>query len=104
MKSVMALDGKLKLWQNKWEWADTLKFSSIGSPKQIINEMKEGTYKPTVTDGAKRSAVRKMKVNTKHHNYNITELQHDWDVTTSMVKDCKLQKSPLMISLLVMCQ
>ena len=41
--------------------------------------MKNGVFQPDLTYGAKRSAVRRMKVNTKHRNYNITELQHDWE-------------------------
>ena len=79
MKSVVNLESKLKSWEINWEWAEKLKFASIGSPKELINDMKNGMFQPDVSDGAKRSAVRKMKVKTKHHNYNISELQHDWD-------------------------
>ena len=65
------VEEKLKEWEDGWEWEESLRYTTIGSPKQIINDLKSGVYRPNVTQGAKQSAVRKMKVNTKHHNYNI---------------------------------
>ena len=79
IKSVLQLQKNLQLWKNNWMGAEYLQFAGTGCPVNIINNLKSGTYKLDISDHAKTNTVHRVKLNIKHHNYNITELKHDWD-------------------------
>ena len=71
---------KLKLWAEEWSWGkESLYHTTIGTPVQIINDLKEGMYKPNVTKGVERSALAWMKVKSNHDKKLQKELQHDWE-------------------------
>ena len=52
LKEVKCLQEKLKLWAEEWSWSkESLYHTTIGTPVQIINDLKEGMYKPNMTKG-----------------------------------------------------
>ena len=68
----------MQCWKEKWEWDENVLFhTTIGALSSIIMKLKEGVYKPNVSNGVKRSALARMKVKTNQDARPRDELQHD---------------------------
>lgn len=65
---------------------------AVGVPQKLIDKLKMGEYEPNITEGAKRSALAKMKTATKHQKKLLDELKHDVDSLSDMHLDLNLAK------------
>ena len=59
MQSVNRLEQKLTEWKDEWKWEpECLKFASIGAPVNVVEDLKNGTYKPFRYATARATTVR----------------------------------------------
>ena len=78
LHGVQTLQAQLTQFKVSWAWSEKELFHcAIGNPSQLINKLKLGEYEPNVTEGARRSAIARMKTTTKHQKKLLEELQHD---------------------------
>ena len=86
LSSITELQEKLDQWADGWEWEkNDLVFASIGSPSALVENLKNGFYKPTVTDNAKKRFAAGRKVDQKISLEQYNELFHDWENVEDLV-------------------
>ena len=82
---IKNLKDTLRTSAEKWEWqTESLKLSQIGVPLELFQQLKDGEYKPHLTDNMKLCAAKRLNASRQHENkmQEIFAAQEDEDIYT----------------------
>ena len=55
IKYLLQLQKFFQMWKNNWGWTECLKFDGIGSPVNVINNLKSVTFESDIFDHDQRA-------------------------------------------------